>query len=709
NLYIIAAPGLLIPLLWWFVTRPLGASSATTGGAIPLAVTAAIATALTAIVLAHQFDLTSFGLRPDLATPVLAAVILLALIINTPPRPLRRMFSRDLRAFSRTLVTLVALIGLALVAWNIVATLRWYNALVQGNRLVEQAIAPGGCAAGDAPCEPLAQAIDHYTRAICLQPGDSEGYALRGFARLARRDYEQSRLDFVRALGEEQPDRSCPRHAIPQPSESQRRSLHANIAAVDALLAHQQDYSAADSRYRNALLNYALALSLPADDPRSLECAPLAARLLRPDSPASAVTGVDLLATENLTIRSDHAPVALQLADACYSRGSARLAAIATQKPPMIEGAREAMRRSAWQDLAASIAEYRAVVASGDPDDRALARRGVAAGWLALSQIDQPPIGGPDRGTALLRAMSAYQELAGTLRDDPAIFAGQAWSSIQLGAWSSARAPLAEAARLRPGDPTYPALQGLTSWLDSMQYVPPRKGAPSLSYTAAISSALGLYSRVIELGQVDMARAYATRSVLYFSLRNSPHPLVGPARSETYHDQDYGAWMRLALADANQAVLEAEHAGLTPDQQVGYRYWRGRLAFTLALTWQEKSRGLHDWQELMPLYGSAYEDFSSDLALDRDPGRITIFRDTWVPWSQTLLANATHMQLAREAAERGEFAKARAELALVSPDPSPLRRWDERSAPLPDYHLLHGLISLGLGMPVDFPNPLLKR
>ena len=67
--------------------------------------------------------------------------------------------------------------------------------------------------------------------------------------------------------------------------------------------------------------------------------------------------------------------------------------------------------------------------------------------------------------------------------------------------------------------------------------------------------------------------------------------------------------MRLAIADADQALLAAVRDGLTSERQVGYRYWRGRLSFTLALTWQEKLRGQHRWAELVPLYSSAYQDF----------------------------------------------------------------------------------------------------
>jgi hypothetical protein len=94
---------------------------------------------------------------------------------------------------------------------------------------------------------------------------------------------------------------------------------------------------------------------------------------------------------------------------------------------------------------------------------------------------------------------------------------------------------------------------------------------------------------------------------------------------------------------------------------------------------------------------------------DLNSERRKVFRDTWIPWTSVLFANATHMQLAQEAARKGDFARARGEIELVEPRPAVFKKWDTLSAPLPDYHFLHGMISLGLGMPTDFPNPLLKR
>jgi hypothetical protein len=471
---------------------------------------------------------------------------------------------------------------------------------------------------------------------------------------------------------------------------------------VDTLPARQPPLSNAETHYQSALRSYAQAL-FPNTTNSAPTCASLALNLLQPEGSLDAVPDLDLLASPTGTIKAEQAPVVLQLADACYSHGSssAELLANSVRQPRGID--RDTARQNAWKDLASAVAEYRAVVAaSDDPKDQELGRRGLAAAWLALSQLDQPPIGAPDRRTALLKALAAYQDLERSGQRDPGTYIGQAWSSIQIGAWDNAKAPLATAAALAPDDPTYPALQGLVAWLDSTQYPVPKKGVPSPGYTAAISNAVALYSRVIELGQVELPRAYTTRSLLYFSLRNSP-------TGEDYADDDYEHWMRLAIADADQALLAAARDGVQPERQVGYRYWRGRLSFTLALTWQEKSRGPHAWAELVPLYASAYQDFTVAAATDLHPDRRKIFRETWIPWTSALHANATHMQFAQEAARKGDFARARGELELVDPRPAAFKKWDVLSAPLPDYHFLHGMISLGLGMPADFANPLIKR
>jgi hypothetical protein len=698
NLYVLATPGLLLPLLWWFIAQPLGASSSSSWAGFPLAATALVGAALTIGVLSESVNLATFGLRPDLATPVLAAGFLVALVCYAPQRPFKRLLTPRLTGLVRVMVAIGALAGVTMLTWNIVTTLRWYNALVHGNRLIEQALAPGGCASSDDGCPLIDQAIASYDDVTCLRPSDSDGFAFRGFAYLVKHDYQRAREDFERALGQRPPAEGFRSGVLPAPTAAQRTSLYTNIGAVDTLLARQPPISNSETHYQSALRSYGNAL-LPNNPDSNPSCGSLAIKLLQSQGAPGA--GLNVLGASAGAIDAEQAPVVLQLADACYSRGSARSEALVDTMRQGRGPNRDTTRQNAWSDLSAAIAEYRAVIAaSDDATDQELGRRGIAAAWLAISQFDRPPLGGPDRHTALLQALAAYQELEENGQRDPSVYIGQAWSSIQIGAWDSAKAPLAAASALAPDDPTYPALQGLAAWLDSTQYPVPKKGQPSAGYTAAISEALGFYSQVIALGRVELPRAYATRSLLYFSMRNS-------SRGDTYADADYEAWMRLAIADADQALFAAGRDGLPPERQVGYRYWRGRLSFTLALTWQEKSRGQHAWAELAPLYSSAYQDFLTAAGADLNAERRRVFRDTWIPWTSMLFANATHMQLAQEAARKGDFVRARGELELVEPRPAAFKKWDTLSAPLPDYHFLHGMISLGLSMPFDFPNPLL--
>lgn len=700
NLYVVATPGLLIPLLWWFVAQPLGANSHTADAPVPLIATALVGAGLTAGVLLGRIDLGALGMRPDLATPVLAGGFLLALTLYAPPRPLRLAVSLRLPYMLRTLLAIVALAGLVLLGWHTGTTLRWYNALVRGNRLVEQALASGACAANPAGCAPIEQAVASYTQVICLRPGESDGYAFRGFAYLARGDYGRARDDFERALGRRPADDACAAGVAPTPASAQRPGLYANLGAVDTLLARQLPPVAAEPHYRDALGNYASALGLPAGP---ADCAALAGALARTTPDAA----IDLQQRAPPTIAAGQAPTVLQLADACYSRGSALAGALNAPDRQGLPLGVDAIRGQSWRDLAAAIVEYQAVAASdAEAKDRDLAERGEAAAWLAIGQIDQPPVGQPERATALLQAMNAFQQLAAASPADPRAYTGQAWSSIQMGAWGSAKAPLAAAADLDPRDPTYPALQGLAFWLDSTQYPAARKGGPSPGYSAAIGSALERYTHVIEMGGADLPSAYATRSLLNFSLRNSPRPGARP--DGDYHDEDYSIWMRQAIADASEALVAADRQRMPAEGQVGYRYWRARMYLVLGLTLQEKSRGLHDWNELAALYSSAYADYTAAAAADRLDARRKIFANFWIPWTYALLTNANHLQLAQEAARAGRYDLARAELALVDARPAIFQKWDKLSVPIPDFHFLHGLVSLGLGMPLDFPNPLLK-
>ena len=750
NLYVLATPGLLLPLLWWLVARPLGASSAHSAAGLPLALVTVLGLVLTAGLLVGWINLTAIGLKPDLVTPLLALGFLGPLAYYAPPRPLLRLpvpgratvIEQPLRdahpsrlryePLLRLGLAILAAVGLALVARHIGTTLLWYNALVRGNMFVERALADPRCAGG---CAALDQAIASYGDVICQRPGDSDGYAFRGFAYLSEGDYQHASTDFRAALQAGQSGGAgpnCEPSAPSPPTVRQQASLYANLGSVYTLMARdlldrQHPLEDAEFYYDMALGNYDWALHLVDTHPglvvgtldlyhdavtrlRELESgaapesAPPAGRRLSCSVMAQTLLGapnrqaLDPLAAHSSALSADKASFALQIADTCYSRGLARLQAL----PGLPSAQRDTTRQGAWDDLVAAVVEYTAVAdISGAQQDRELARRGVAATWLELSNFDPKfiPFGAPDPHTSLMQAMAAYQAMEKERPPNASAYAGQAWTALRLGSWESARAPLAQAMAIDPHNPTYPALQGLGAWLESTQYNVARKSIPSPEYTAAISDALGFYTQVITLNQGDLARAYATRSLLFYSLRNSP-------RGGAYDDKDFAARLHQAIADVDQALLAADRAGVPQEDQVGYRYWRGRLRFALGLTWQEKSRGLHDWSEIVPLYSGAFDDFTGAVAIDHSPDRRRVYEQSWIPWLRIVLTNSVHLQLAQAAAQQGDFARARTELTLIDPDPAHLARWDVLAAPRPDYAFLRGLVGLGSEVVVDFPDPL---
>jgi hypothetical protein len=325
----------------------------------------------------------------------------------------------------------------------------------------------------------------------------------------------------------------------------------------------------------------------------------------------------------------------------------------------------------------------------------------MAAALLLLGQIDLPPES-VDPRSFLLRAEAAYTHLAAEHGSDLDVLAGQAWSAILLGALNESHAPLEAAAELDSTDPTYPALRGYAAWLESARHDPPSRAVPSPAYTRALLEAVSYYSAAVELSEDDnQSRAFATRSTLHWSLRNSPS-------ADVYRDEDYGYWMNLAIADVDQALVTAEVSGLARREQVGYRYWRGRLNFSLGLTWQRKLRGQHAWRELVPLYARALDDFETAAGDDPALARRRDYTDIWAPWARFMLANASQMQPAEEAAAGGDWRRARRSLELVQPQIPAERQgeWDRLSGPLPEYALLHGLTSLALDIPADFVNPV---
>jgi GTPase SAR1 family protein len=689
DLYVIAAPALAIPLVWWFVAQPLGAAHARASTTARLLVTVAAAAALTFAVLLGLNGINLLRLEPDLFTPTLALATLGALLVYTPPRPLRRLARLSLRNIALAGVTLASAVGVALLCYNLAVTTLWYHARVQGDNQFDRVLDDPECATGEA-CSPLDRALHHYGTMICLRPGATDGYALYGLAQLAAGEYEIARNSFGAALDVGGPDTPELPGCLPglgaPPEPQDALILRANLGAAEVLLA--QDEAFDPELYGAALTTYAAALELPIAPGEQPNCTMLTRSLLQtePDAPLDRDEPAGAITPQQV-------PLAMQLADACYHRALAQAATLGTLEPD--EQARAA--RAVWDDLTAAVAQYSAIDAATE-DDAAL--RGLAAGWLLLGQLPAPPQAS-DRRSYLLRAQDSYAALAAGDDSDAAALGGQAWSTMLLGATTDAQPPLELARQLEPDNPVYPALQGMAFWLDGIRFPLPAKAKPSPAYSAALEEALAHYSDAIDLSDGDLSLFYATRSTLHWSLRNSP-------RGESYQDDDYEARMRAAIADIEQALAEAELHGQDAADQVGYRYWRGRLSFSLALTWQRRLRGVHPWQQLVPLYANALEDFETAARDDPNDDRRKEYDELWTPWSRYMLANATQLALAEAAVEATDWERARRALALVEPrlDPNTTKGWDRQSIPQPEYHLLHALLSLALGAPQDFVNPV---
>ncbi len=708
DLYVLVAPGILLPLLWWFVSQPLAARAVRGRAEVALIATALIGGGLAIALLQAREEVNLLGLEPDFFTLTLAAGILAAVALNAA-RPLNQVL-RSWQGILRIGMALLALVGTVLLIAQIGITFLWYDALVRGSLAVQTGINSKSCASGD-PCPVFDDAVSYYTRMICLRPGASKGYAFRGLAKIAQEDYAAASTDFANAIRTADRNPPAPPEgcgiAVPEKLPTRQiAALHSNLGASIVLQVRDQvGLDDLESFYQDALAQFLQAISLTEIENGIPGPATQIASALPPPGPLRCAQIAQQLLGKPISL-GNKIPYLLQLGDTCYNRGFnlARIdlhdladqnisASLSTEKLKEI-------RRAAWDDLNAAVLFYSAIVdAPSTTDERIQADRGRAAAWFIMGQISDLPNEAPTSRSYLLRALSTYRALEQTDIPDESIYAGQAWSLILLDAWSDANAPLVQAVKINPDNPTYPALQGLTSWLDSTRFSAPRPSAPSVGYTSAISNALELYTRSILLSDPPRSEAYATRSVLFYSLRNSP-------RGTDYVDEDYGFWMKRALSDIQQAIVEADREQRPADDTLGYRYWRGRLSFTLALTWQRRLRGLHTWDELVPLYSQALDDFSTAATIDPQVSRRREYETLRVPWAGRMLNNAVHMQLAERAITAHDYDTARLELELVEPTLSTeeKRAWDPLGEPRPEYSLLHGLLALALDQPSDFFN-----
>ncbi len=705
DLYILVAPGLLLPLLWWIVIQPLAARAVRGEAFIPLSVAALTGSALVVATLLDSERLNVLGIQPDIVTPILALGILLAIVISAPQRPLSSLFS-NLRTVGRGLLALIALLAMLMLLGHMWRTLSWYDQLVRGNQAIGRALTNASCTEQQS-CDAFDEAFERYTSLICLRPAASDGYAFRGFVEVARGQYNQARQDLYNALlvaqgSAPQTTTSCEASRFPMFTNQRLlplrdlAGLRANLAAASVLTARQQNQVQTAAPFFQEAINH-LVHAIDESSPRSNTA--LAAILSQPvDQHCSAAAD----ALEAMPLYKEQAVFVVQLADTCYSSAFSRI-----RNTPQLTLSPE--HSTVWLDLQASVKLYERITDAFPAEIQRQAGRGKAAVWLILSQLSRPAdvqSSDLDAQSYLLLANRSY---ADQLLLDPqdqrlneSVYAGQAWTTLRLGAWDTADISLQKLEQIAPENPTYPALRGLIAWLNSTRYTNGGNEYQS-AYQEHIQQALAFYERVGVLSPQERSRVRATRSVLYYNLRLTQ-------RAAQPNPEDYGYWMQLAMNEMDQALLFANDEGLSKAEQVGYRYWRGRLSFSLAYTWQRKIRGLYNWSELAPLYSQALDDFTQGATYDTTNSRRANYVDLRIPWAQTMLSTAVHMQQAEQSIDNGDYAAARRELALVQPllTATQKREWDEFAEPRPEYSLLHGLISLALNQPNDFINPLLS-
>ena len=344
NLYVLITPGLLLPLLWLFIGRPLGVSSARMTLQLPLLMTAIIGCAACAIVLTASFSLDRFGLRPDLALPTLAAGVLFAIAYYARPRPLHSLFPLQRSTLMPALLACAAACGLALLLFQIGSTLIWYDALVRGNASFNQAANDPNC--DDNQCQSLLQAAHYYDRAVRFNPDDGDGFALGGLVALLDSDYD-------RAIGAFE-------HAQLATSLHDQKLLQlSNIATVQMLEANRRASETGElTHYQQALDRFAQALAQV--DQRfsgsAASCEALGQRLV-PDTADVpwAMRQPIALETEN-----EHLLVG-EVADTCLNLGLNRASAIAAkQGMNKLDAARSPEAAAAWRELAAAAVAFRA-------------------------------------------------------------------------------------------------------------------------------------------------------------------------------------------------------------------------------------------------------------------------------------------------------------------------------------------------------------
>ncbi|MBA3944217.1 MAG: CHAT domain-containing protein [Herpetosiphonaceae bacterium] len=751
ELYILATPGLLLPLCWVFVWQPLASLTVRYVSRSCALLAVAIALAISAA-LFWGVDLSRVGLNPDLLLPLLAiALALTALgLLRLRHHYATRETVQD-RASTR-LLALLALVPLLFCMYHVWNDGLWYRNLILGNRALE--LAGGDPSCKDFQCPALQEADRRYARMIELRGADPEGYGARGFTALragatigAAGYFEQAQNQLPRFYG------------------AARRNLAASLGEVYARQAQggagitpATAFSAALYSYRSAVLPQVA---------RTVDTFPVP----RGFAQCFATSTSNAPPLEVLRLNSGDTQYALQYADIWYNRAVQQLTAFEHPNVPVTNyyvsnplTASEKVSDTAgvsrpfdcrpiraWEDLGTAIRLYTAIADAPASNTQAHydSLMGLAAAWLERGNVPVTirPVDAPGAHASYMEAQAAYRRATLVQPADPEANAGVAWTAMLLDAWDQAQYPLLQAHLNAPQDPRYPTFSGLAWWLQGEQIPAAPSGALRAGYQRLLLHAVEQYT--IALTQTELIQQtkalksttptrgtlgqyYATRSILYYNLRKTPalnnvsSAVDDIARSDHeatvgYRDmvdlpgcltENYDIWIQRAIRDMDQAIDAAtieQRGSPTPQQPlpelVAYHYWRGRLHMALALTWQGHSCGSHPWRTILPEYSAAVDDFTAGTETDPDPKRAQSYGTEWLNWSQYLAHNAARLALAEAAIAQAldhpadsaaAYERAREELQAVDvADPTA-----NDSGPQPDYFLLSGFVALATGQPI---------
>lgn len=800
--YVFIAAGLLLPICWWLLVAPLlgrrrdRISFRLLGSAL---LATLLALPVGRLLLHRSLDTI------DLLGPLLALLLAAAVIAHTRPRSTLVLPQKILLV--RTILLLAMIPAVAAGSWRTASALIWYDGRLRGDAALRAGFASKTC--GDACDAVFAAAERHFSTMICIRPERADGYVARATARFSRGqltlqqfdgsnqqtffDQGVTDLERARAIDENRLPETVsgcddplpgfgppPRDPVALVDRASARVLYGdlNLSRITgpgngAQAAAEFTTALADlTAAYNQVSNQAVVLDTTVPDQT---CNRLMTELAQPQetmtsraisegefllSYAPQINNREQLATIMATTRittDEQAAIARRMGDVCYKIATARLDAAIASDTTVRERANEII----WYDLNAASVFYSIVLErTGSNYEQQAARRGLGATWLLLGQL-AARVDTPDPESYFVRAQGEFQALAAS-QNEVSDLVGKAWSLILIGGWADARTPLFNAIDADLNNPTYRALAGLAEWLETTRQTP---GEQWGSYERALMAASARYTQALtnevinQNANSQLADAHATRSVIAYTMRNSPHD-----SNDTRDPGDYRYWMQQAIADAVQAKISAEDAGLQPADRASFNFWLGHLQFNLALAQQSQGYGSYSFASIGPLYAEALHNFEQGAAATRlalDTAREAADQSTitsppsalantdsnayqiarirqlkydllWIPWVRQLAANASALDIAQTALRDKQPVRARAALELVLPEIAftdavrdALRSEPEavqsevlfaafdadyaNSMPTVEYLLLYGQTSLALGMPEDFKNLVFVR